>query len=70
MELGAGIIVMSGLGLISIGYSWALALGALGLVSVYLILSGCGTLMSSLVLSAVSKARSRGRPSTEEIIEW
>ena len=70
MEFGAGIIVMAGLGLISVGYGWALALGALGLISVYFILSGCGTLMSSLVLSAVSKARSRGQPSTEEIIEW
>jgi hypothetical protein len=70
MEFGAGIIVMAGLGLISLGYGWALVLGALGLISVYLILSGCGTLMSSLVLSAVSKARSRGQPKTEEIIEW
>jgi hypothetical protein len=70
MEFGAGIIVMSGLALISLGYGWALALGALGLISVYLILSGCGTLMSSLVLSAVSKARSHGLPKTEDIIEW
>jgi len=70
MEFGAGLIVMAGLGLISIGYGWAIALGALGLISVYIILSGCGTLMSSLLLSAVSKARSRGQPPTEDIIEW
>jgi hypothetical protein len=70
MEFGAGMIVMAGLGLISVGYGWAFALGALGLISVYLILSGCGTLMSSLVLSALSKGRS-GKPSkAEDIIEW
>lgn len=70
MEPGAGIVVMAGLGLISVGYGWALALGALGLISVYLILSGCGTLMSSLVLSALSKIRSRGPSEAEDIIEW
>ena len=59
MEFGIGSIVMTGLALISLGYSWVLVLGVFGLVSVLFILGGVGTLMSSLLLSAVGNVKAR-----------
>jgi len=70
MEGILGTIVMTGLALIALGYTWVFLVGTFVLVSICLVISGAGTLLSSLVISGVSQLRSRWttRSSTEEVI--
>jgi hypothetical protein len=72
MEGILGILIMGGLALISLGYSWVLVLGVFGLVSVLFILGGVGTLMSSLLLSAVGnvKAQKDKRDTADLTMDW
>jgi len=72
MEGGIGLIIMTGLALISLGYGWVMVLGVFGLMSVLLIIGGVGTLMSSLMLSAISKFKDQTMKGSKvtDPLEW
>jgi uncharacterized membrane protein (DUF485 family) len=72
MEGGLGMLILSGLALISMGYGWALAVGIIGLASLFLILGGEGMLMSTFVLSAVYRVKARNEKgrTRETVLDW